>query len=241
MVSHETVEQAQRRPLLEALAASVLVTGAVTAASVGMPDKYVATAVGFLFLGATWALVWRFDDERVHRAGLAFGGLVIPGALDVKSALRAALPAMGWALAFALVTFVPFWIGWRWWWHARGTFHFDVKPLDGLNEAFGQLVIIALPEEAFYRGYLQSRLDDVWAPRWRVLGATLGPGVFVASAIFAVGHLATIHEPARLAVFFPALLFGWMRARTGGVGAGVVFHALCNIFSEALGRGYGVY
>jgi hypothetical protein len=47
-----------------------LVTGAVTAASGFLPDRYVATAVGFVFLGATWALVWRGDDARVG-VGLA--------------------------------------------------------------------------------------------------------------------------------------------------------------------------
>ena len=47
-------------------------------------------------------------------------------------------------------------------------------------------------------------------------------------------------HPARLAVFFPALLFGWLRARTGGIGASVVFHALCNLFSATLARGYAV-
>ena len=47
--------------------------------------------------------------------------------------------------------------------------------------------------------------------------------------------------PARLAVFFPALLFGWLRARTGGIGASVCLHAICNVYSQMLGRGYGVY
>jgi len=42
-------------------------------------------------------------------------------------------------------------------------------------------------------------------------------------------------------VFFPALLFGWLRSRTRGVGASIAFHALCNLLSEALGRGYGMY
>jgi membrane protease YdiL (CAAX protease family) len=230
-----------KQPLVEALVVSALVTGAVTAASLWLPDKYVATVVGFFFLGATWATVWRCDDERVRRAGLAFGGLVIPGAFDARAAGLAALRALGWALALALVTFVPFFIGWRWWWHARGHFHFDPPRMDALNEAFGQLVIIALPEEAFYRGYLQSRLDEAWAPRWHVLGASVGPSLFVGAVIFALGHFATIREPARFAVFFPALVFGWLRARTGGVGASVAFHAICNIFSETLGRGYGVY
>jgi membrane protease YdiL (CAAX protease family) len=55
-----------------------------------------------------------------------------------------------------------------------------------------------------------------------------------------LGHVATIHDPGRLAVFFPSLVFGWLRARTGGVGAAIAFHALCNLFSESLMRGYGL-
>jgi membrane protease YdiL (CAAX protease family) len=74
-----------------------------------------------------------------------------------------------------------------------------------------------------------------------LLGASIGPGLIVSAALFAIGHLLTEVNPNRLAVFFPALVFGWLRARTGGVGASVAFHALCNIFSEMLGRAYGVY
>jgi membrane protease YdiL (CAAX protease family) len=102
-------------------------------------------------------------------------------------------------------------------------------------------LVIALPEEAFFRGYLQSALDGRWKGRsWRILGADLGPGWLLSAAIFAVGHVLTIPNPARLAVFFPALLFGWMRARTGGVGAAVLFHAMCNLFSMWLAHGYGL-
>ena len=42
------------------------------------------------------------------------------------------------------------------------------------------------------------------------------------SALFALGHVATEFHPNRLGVFFPSLLFGWLRARTGGIGAAVV-------------------
>jgi membrane protease YdiL (CAAX protease family) len=123
----------------------------------------------------------------------------------------------------------------------RLTFSLAARPIDVADEVFAQLLVVALPEEAFYRGYLQSRLDDAWAPRWRVLGANVGPGLLASAAIFALGHLVTVHLPTRLAVFFPALLFGWLRARTGGIGASVVFHAMCNVYSQALGRGYGLY
>ena len=75
----------------------------------------------------------------------------------------------------------------------------------------------------------------------RRAGARIGPSLFLTSVLFAIGHIATIREPARLAVFFPSLVFGWLRARTGGIGAGLTFHAMCNVYSELLGKGYHVY
>ncbi len=231
-------------PLREALWVSSDVTLAVAAVTAALPERSHTTLVGFLFLAATWALVWRRDDAHVRNAGLALGGLVLPGHLRPAAVARDAGVACAWAFGMMAVIAVPFFFGWRaWWMHTLPHLHFAlaVKPLDAANEVLGQLFVIALPEEAFYRGYLQSRLDDQWTPRWRVLGASLGPGWLVAAAIFAAGHLATIHAPARLAVFFPALLFGWLRARTGGIGASVMFHMLCNVYSQALGRGYGMY
>ncbi len=229
-----------RRGVVEPLAAAVVVTAAVTAASRLLPERFIATAVGAVFLGATWLFVWRGDDASVERSGLTLGGLVMPGKLDARAVLRAALIASAWALAFAAIAFIPFFYGWRAFWHPHSAFSFPpIGPL--ASDAFGQLVIIALPEEAFYRGYMQSRFDDLFPPTFRVGGALVGPGIFITSVIFALGHLATIHDPARLAVFFPSLVFGWLRARTGGIGASCAFHALCNVFSELLGRGFAVY
>jgi uncharacterized protein len=229
------------KPLVEGLLVSAVVTAAVTLAAAALPEKHVASAVGFIFLAATWALVWRADDATVERYGLSFGGLVIPGRLDLKRAFAAGAHALAWALALAALTFIPFYLGWRQWWRPHGHFTLAFMPGATLGEIFGQLLIIALPEEAFYRGYLQTRLGDAFPQRWRIFEADIGPALIVTSAIFALGHLATIHQPARLAVFFPALVFGWLRARTGGIGASIAFHALCNVFSELLGKGYGVY
>lgn len=249
-------KRASLRALAEVLGVSALVTAVVTVASTFVPGSYVATVVGFVFLGATWWLVWRENDVRVEASGLALGGLVLPGKLDLRRLGRSVGRAAGWAFVLALVTFVPFYFGWRQVWSPRGSFSLHVDAMDALNEIFGQLVIIALPEEAFYRGYLQSRLDEVLPGfgvrrdpesgadkpvRLSVLGASVGPAILVTSLVFALGHFATIREPARLAVFFPSLAFGWLRQRTGGVGAGIVFHASCNVFSEVLGRGFRVY
>jgi uncharacterized protein len=229
------------RALIEALGSALVVTLVVTLVSTFLPDKYVATAVAAVFLGATWALVWRLDDKRVLASGLALGGIVLPGALETRDLLRSIVKALGWAAVFAAVTFVPFYFGWQKYWHPHGTWRLRINEMELLNEVAGQLVIIALPEEAFYRGYLQSRLDEALPWKARILGADIGPSLLITSVVFALGHFATIREPARLAVFFPSLVFGWLRARTGGIGAGVAFHASCNIFSELLGKGFRVY
>ena len=244
LAPRQRIDVADARAISEALWVSSDVTILVAFIARGLPGSWHTTLVGFVFLASTWVLVWSGDDDRVRRAGLALGGLVLPAEQPFKVLLGKAAVAVGWALGLAAIVAVPFFFGWRYWWAQsapRMAFSLSVRPLELANEAAGQLFVIALPEEAFYRGYLQSRLDEAWPPRWRFVGASVGPGWLGASAIFAIGHLATVHAPTRLAVFFPALLFGWLRARTGGIGASACFHAVCNLYSEALGRGYGIY
>ena len=204
-----------------------------------LPDSYSATAVGFGFLAVSYFLVLRTDDhEKIARYGLSFAGLFEPEPLSAARIARDASQALGWALGASLLFLPAFWLGFLWWWHIRVPFH--APRISSLGSDFaGQLLVIALPEEAFYRGYLQSALDEVYPPRWRVLGAKLGPSLLLTSALFALGHLSTEFNAGRLAVFFPSLVFGYLRARTGGIGAGLVFHALCNLFASYLGQSYG--
>ena len=109
------------------------------------------------------------------------------------------------------------------------------------DELFGQALVVALPEEAFYRGYLLTTLKRQDRHHVRVFGVPVGMSLVWSSALFAIGHFVTEPYPARLAVFFPALLFGWLRLRTGGIGSGVLFHVVCNTFASLLGRGYGLW
>lgn len=102
-----------------------------------------------------------------------------------------------------------------------------------LEWVIDQTFVVALPEEFFYRGYLQTRLRDVW-PRGKLFfGARLGPAFWLTAILFALGHLA-IFEVWRLAVFFPALLFGWMRERSGSVVGAALFHAAANLLVQVL-------
>ncbi len=100
--------------------------------------------------------------------------------------------------------------------------------------ALVQVLVVALPEELFYRGWMQTAWARGHPARGvRVLGARLGAGFLATQALFALGHLVVL-QPWRLATFFPGLLFGWLRARTGDVAAAVVLHALSNLFIQLL-------
>lgn len=90
------------------------------------------------------------------------------------------------------------------------------------------LFCVALPEEVFYRGYIQSRLHRAMSGRIRVFSTPLGFGWLYGAFLFALGHFVMIQRPERWATFLPGLLFGWLRERTGGIAAPTLFHALCN-------------
>jgi membrane protease YdiL (CAAX protease family) len=100
-----------------------------------------------------------------------------------------------------------------------------------------EVMAIAIPEEAFFRGYLQKRWDLALGRPWVVLGASVGPGLLVQSAVFATCHLAT-GDVTRLRVFFFALLAGWLRARSDSIAAPAAYHAVANIWYRLVAQSF---
>lgn len=234
-----TEQAAPASGLKQTLAVAAIVTATATALSYLLPDSWAATGVGFAFLLATYWLVVRGDDgARVREHGLSLGGLLELDPLDPKRLGRAALGALLPALLCALVIYPCFWFGFRMWWKVD-EFH-PLPLLPTLSRGLEEILVIALPEEAFYRGYLQTSLERNLGRQVSIWGVRFGPGLLLTSAIFAAGHLLTELSPGRLAVFFPSLVFGLLRARTGGIGASLLFHAMCNVFSWYLLHGYGL-
>jgi hypothetical protein len=58
--------------------------------------------------------------------------------------------------------------------------------------------------------------------------------------LFAFGHSLVQVQWWHFAIFFPSLVFGWMRARSGGVLAGAFFHAWANVTVHTLDTLYGI-
>lgn len=190
----------------------------------GFFRDYLHTLVGAVFVAVPMAALLprreSFDDYGLPPQGL----------------LREVL----FALLVAAIVFPPFWLGFRIWWGWERELLF-VLPEGFWSSALANLVVVALPEELFYRGYLMGRLDLLLRGRVRILGAEVGWSILIAAVLFGVSHFLVTFDPQRLAVFFPALAFGWMRRLRGSIAAAVVFHALCNIFMDLLLAAYGIF
>jgi hypothetical protein len=117
------------------------------------------------------------------------------------------------------------------WWLGAG-FHFRLPP-EFVETALDQVVIVALPEEFFFRGYMQTECDRVWGKPYRLWGASWGIGLPVTALVFAACHMFN-GGPARLIVFFPGVLYGWLRARTDTIVVPTLYHAASNVLMQIM-------
>lgn len=170
---------------------------------------------------------------------------------------RYALTFEGWRSSLALfvivsvVTLVPFWTANHLWETVALDRRFSFLGGTSRTEAAelalawgwvtllaGEVLAVALPEEVFYRGYFQTRIGEVLRAKRRILGAEVGWELPITALVFVAGHLAVRPAAWQLAIFFPALVFGWLRIRSGSLLAPVLYHALCNVGMYVLQRSY---
>ena len=133
----------------------------------------------------------------------------------------------------AAIVFPPYLIGahfWELWVYGSKGFHFAMYP-DLWKTAIFQILLVALPEEFFFRGYMQGTLDKTFKKRWNIFGARLGLAWPVTAMIFAFSHSFIHFQWWHFSIFFPALLFGWLREKTGSITAPILFHATANVIA----------
>jgi len=95
-------------------------------------------------------------------------------------------------------------------------------------------IVVAFFEELFFRGYLQGRFEEYAKRSFSRAGPVFWLPVVAAAFLFAFAHVAVDLDPARMVVFFPGLLFGWLRAKTGSLLAPILSHGSANVLSMLL-------
>jgi membrane protease YdiL (CAAX protease family) len=195
--------------------------------------------VAVIFLYAPSVVAWRrgedVDDYGFHAApvgrGLAYGvgaaAVIFPifvagyfvfyGVVCASEALRALAPFHACRL-----------------YHGFAAIHAPHLGGDFVEFVLVQAIVVALPEELFFRGCLLGLLERRFPPKRRILGGGVGLALVLSAAAFALIHLPKDGDPRALATFFPGLLFGWMRSATGSILASTVAHASSNILIRVL-------
>ena len=110
-----------------------------------------------------------------------------------------------------------------------------------LMQALYQLLCVGYAEEFFYRGYMQTRLQGIFDPqRFQLFGARFGWSLPITAVLFTLGHSLVTLQWWQPFILFPALVFGWMRAKTGNILAAAIFHAFANTAMIILDHVYGL-
>ncbi|NLB82850.1 MAG: CPBP family intramembrane metalloprotease [Synergistaceae bacterium] len=81
---------------------------------------------------------------------------------------------------------------------------------------------VAVAEETFFRGWLQTVLSS----RFATSGA-----IFITAALFGLAHLASPYAPFALLAFFPGLVMGLLRHRHSSILPAILYHWFGNIWS----------
>jgi membrane protease YdiL (CAAX protease family) len=224
-----TIRSSNRRSLVLEL---VIVTAALVIAARGLflargisaIGPWVPAIVAVLFLYVPILVLWRRRRpidflDRGWRKYLRSVVVFIVTAVIVFPPFLAA--AHGWQI----LVLDHYWIG-------------VARFSDFWAVAAFQIFLVALPEEFYFRGYFQSTIDRLFVKRWRILGVRLGWGWIITAAVFAFAHSVVVYQWWHFAIFFPALLFGYLRERTGSITAPLLFHAASNLLTNWLVRCY---
>lgn len=108
-----------------------------------------------------------------------------------------------------------------------------------------QLVFSGFGEEIYYRGYIQSRINQEFGRTYRIFGVAFGPGLIIAALLFGLSHVLNWFQPFGGQVAFAwwwgiwtcvsGLLYGLLREKTGSVVAPGLAHGVLDAVGEAFG------
>jgi membrane protease YdiL (CAAX protease family) len=107
-------------------------------------------------------------------------------------------------------------------------------PARAATDLVGRVFFTGFGEELFFRGYVQSRMNEAFGRPVRILDVACGPGILISSALFGIVHLLnpTLYFNGHwevawtwgAAAFGSGLVLGFLREMTSSIWAGVLMH-----------------
>jgi membrane protease YdiL (CAAX protease family) len=95
---------------------------------------------------------------------------------------------------------------------------------------FYQFLFVGIFEELFFREYIYSSAKRIALPGRPETAWMHWVPIVYSALLFGIAHVIVDMNPAKFIVFFPGLLFAWLRARTGSLLAPVLSHGSSNVF-----------
>lgn len=138
--------------------------------------------------------------------------LAMPYALQGKVKLRISLKDTAIGIIASALLLVPFWLL-----MSQGGKPFSFPPA---NIMFFQLIGISLPEEVYFRGFLQERSGNNFK------------GLLIVSILFSIAHMPQFifyNDIFSLLTFFPSLAMGFLYLKTSNILPPTIFHFFSNV------------
>ncbi len=112
-----------------------------------------------------------------------------------------------------------------------------------------QLAFGGFGEELFYRGYIQSTVNEEYGRPWSIEGVSYGPGLLVSSALYGLDRALNTFRPLQgvfavswswgFYAFSVGVFYGFLREHTGDIVGSGVANGLVDAVGEALNAVFG--
>jgi membrane protease YdiL (CAAX protease family) len=112
-----------------------------------------------------------------------------------------------------------------------------------------QLAFGGFAEELFYRGYIQSTVNEEYGRPWSIEGVSYGPGLLVSSALYGLDRALNTFRPLQgvfsvswswgFYAFSVGVFYGFIREHTGDIVGSGVANGLMDAVGEALNALFG--
>lgn len=167
--------------------------------------------ISYLFI-LLMSFVFNYKDTFIksYYIVLPITMIILPIIRGYKIKIRFVLSDILRGLIVSLIILLPYYI------------FFSKRDISSIGYIyfFSQLFIVALPEEVFFRGYIQDSIGRNYK------------AIIVVSVLFSIAHIPRalfLNEWLSLLTFFPSLVMGWLYMKTDNLIPSIIFHCFANI------------